>query len=133
MVWYMPLVDPKNRPTASTFVYNRRGPVVFTYTDLNPTARYRTRFTLVGPRPRSQTAQSTGAGRRNVKRTESILADSAVLARDLEIPAYTARQFEFDIPEESTRDGKLELRFERPANAEPNAAAVVSEVWIIKR
>jgi hypothetical protein len=64
---------------------------------------------------------------------ENIFADDAALARDLEVPIYTAKQFEFDVPRSATSDGALELKFEKTGAPDAAAAAVVSEVWLTRK
>ncbi|MDX9975574.1 MAG: hypothetical protein RBU21_21490, partial [FCB group bacterium] len=121
------MMDPNNRPSQNTLAYSLEDPrgVVFRYTDLEPDAQYRVRATLVLPRfPRGMSEVPEG-----MKRTESILADGTYLAKDIEIPEYTARHFEYDIPQTATQDGTLELTFEKGTGA---MGIVVSEVWLLK-
>ena len=123
------LMDPNNRPSQNTFAhgaFNLESPrgVVFRYTGLNPNAHYRVRASLVLPRFR----HNTNEARESMKLTESILADDTYLVKDVEVPEFTARQFEYDVPQSVTQDGALELTFERGVSA---MGIVVSEVWLL--
>lgn len=126
--------DPKNRPSANTIAFNRQGPVVFAYEGLDPKASYRVKVTLVTPRfmPQNAAARPANLPARALRRTENILADDIELAHEIEIPAYTAGQFEFPIPASATADGKLEIKFVAGAVDVPFASASVSEIWLMK-
>ncbi|MCG3198594.1 MAG: hypothetical protein HUU16_03650 [Candidatus Omnitrophica bacterium] len=130
---FLHLLDPANRPTANSFAYNREGPVAFEYRGLDPNSEYKLRATLVSLKVTPQLAQRFGVDPSKIRRTEDILADDAILAKDLEVPQYTAKQVEFHIPKEVTRDGKVRIAFD--AHPEPGSfgASVVSEVWLMKR
>ena len=114
--------------------------VTFEYDGLDPKARYRVRFTLVRPvyLPRYEMHHR--------QTTQCIFANDVCLAKDLEIPAYKSRFFEFDIPPEATRGGMLKLRFQksRGVGEGPEQELTVwrntggwgtlcSEVWLMKR
>jgi len=120
-------LDPANRPSQNTLFYSfdeGKG-VVFRYSGLDPAASYRVRLTMVVPRlPQAQSMPGQAAPRQHVA------ADGEYLAREVEIPFFTARQFEYDIPASATRDGTLEVWVEK---AKGGMAAVVSEVWLMKR
>jgi hypothetical protein len=117
-------LDPANRPSQNSIAYTLGpGPgVAFRYPGLDRSARYRVRLTMVIPR----FPQAEQPGMRS---RQHVLADGEYLAKDVEIPAYTARQFEYPVPPAATRDGILELALER---AEGGMGTVVSEVWLIK-
>jgi hypothetical protein len=122
------MLDPSNRPSQNTITYNLEDKVgiVFRYTGLDPAASYKVRVTMVSPRiPRQLLDLPT-----EMRRTQSVLADGQYLAKDVEIPEYTARQFEYDVPKTLTQDGALELSFERGTGS---IATVVSEVWLIRK
>jgi hypothetical protein len=64
----------------------------------------------------------------------------------VELPEWDAKSLEYDLPEEATRDGRLQLRLEKSAGVgegTPSQVEVwrntggwgtlVSEVWLIKR
>lgn len=119
-------LDPNNRPSQNTIAYSLDDPrgVAFRYTDLDPAASYRVRVSLVAPRMRN-----AGVAAETPLRRQHLLADETYVARDIEVPEFTADQFEFDIPAAATADGALDLTFER---AEGATGLVVSEVWLIK-
>lgn len=136
------MMDEGNRWSQRTMCYTQQEPqgVTFQYDDLDPKARYRVRFTLVRPK-----FQERYAMRMN-QRTQTIYADDAPLAKDVELPERMSDFFTYDIPAEATADGSLTLRFEKA----PDVAAgdrvsveqwrntggwgtLVSEVWLMKR
>jgi hypothetical protein len=120
-------MDPANRDSQNTIAYSLdsgKG-VVFRYTGLDPNAQYCVRLTMVAPRIRRSELPSQA-----IRRTQSIVADGEYLAKDVEIPEYTAKQFEYDIPRAATRDGNLELWLEKGTGG---MATVVSEVWVMKK
>jgi hypothetical protein len=119
-------LDPANRSTANSFVYRYDAPIEFRYEGLDSSASYRVRLTLVAPRPGSQTSGSTQP------RIQSVFADDLPIARDVEVPFYTAHQFEYAVPDASTKDGSVTLRIQSQSTAEAPSAAVVSEVWLLK-
>jgi hypothetical protein len=122
------MLDPNNRPSQNTIAFNledKRG-VVFLYTGLDPDASYKVRLTMVVPRiPRGLVEMPT-----EFRRTQHIVADGEYVVKDVEIPEYTAKQFEYDIPKRLTEDGSLELALEKGTGA---MATIVSEVWLIKK
>jgi len=116
-------MDPSNRPSQNTIAYSfddGKG-VTFEYDGLDPKASYKLRLTLVAPR-------REGSGQ--IPRTQHVVADGYYLARDVEVPLYTAKQVEFDIPRRLTEDGKLEVWFEKGSSG---LATIVSEIWLIKK
>jgi len=119
-------LDPANRPSQNTLAYVLgEGPaVVFRYTGLDPRATYRVRLTMVAPR---FPAGMAPAGQTRLR--QHVLADGEYLARDVEVPVYTARQFEYPVPPEVTQDGTLELAVEK---VKGGMGAVVSEVWVVR-
>jgi hypothetical protein len=135
-------VSPSNRPSQRTMAYTRdekRG-VTFEYTDLDANAKYRVRFAFVRPRYEARYAD------KQPQKTQSIYADDVLLAKDVELPEWEAGFFEYDIPEEATRDGKLQIRLEKSAGigeGSPSQVEVwrntggwgtlVSEVWLMPR
>ena len=119
-------MDPNNRPSQNSIAYGgdeARG-VAFRYTDLDPASAYRVRVTMVAPRMRRSEVPT------DAKRTQSVIADEEYIARDVEIPVFTAQQFEYDVPQTAIADGALDLIFEKGAGA---AGTVVSEVWLMKK
>jgi hypothetical protein len=121
-------LDPDNHPSANTIAYTRRSEkgVTLRYAGLDPAAQYTVRLTMVSPRPR----QLAGLGRGEGRNKQHVVANGYYLARDVEMPAHTARQFEYDIPQHLTAEGTLELWLE---NATKGGTTGVSEVWLIKK
>ena len=121
------MMDPKNRPSQNTIAYslNDTQGVAFHYTDLDKTATYKVRVCLVRPRMPEQAGVPEG-----VKFQQNIVADETYLAKDVEIPLYTAGIFEYDVPGPLTSDGTLRLVFERGTGS---IAIVVSDVWLLKQ
>ena len=119
-------MDSSNRPSQNTIAYSIEDPrgVAFRYTALDPAADYRVRVTMVAPRIPGADAMPEGT-----KRLQSLLADGEYVVRNVEIPAYTAQIFEYDLPGSVTDDGDLELVFERGPGS---LGVVVSEVWLLK-
>ncbi len=133
------------RASQSSFAYTtdeQRG-VTFAYDGLDRESSYRIRFTLArwerpnrpGRRPRPK-----------FQKTQSIYADGHALAQDLELPANDPSFFEFDIPADLTRDGQLEVWFEKEKGVGEGTQAektiwrvaggwgtLCSEVWLMKR
>ena len=122
------MLDPNNRQSQNTIDFNLeedRG-VVFLYTGLDHDASYKVRLTMVVPRiPRGLVELPE-----KFRRTQHIIADGEYVAKDVEIPEYTAKQFEYDVPKRLTEDGSLELALEKGTGA---MATIVSEVWLIKK
>lgn len=114
--------------------------VTFEYDGLDPDAQYRVRATLVRPLylPRYAGFQP--------QKTQSIYADDHCLAKDLELPAFTCGFFEYDVPKEITRDGRLKLGFRKSEGVgegpRPDVTVwrntggwgtLCSEVWLMKK
>ena len=121
------LLDPGNRPSQNTLAYGlteKRG-VSFKYDGLSPKARYRVRMSLVMPKLPKDLLDLPDS----LRREQNILADGALLAEKVRIPWYKAECREYVIPRKVTRDGELELSFER---TEGGMGTVVSEVWLIR-
>ena len=121
------MLDPNNRPSQNTMAYSLDEPVgvVFRYSGLDSAAEYKVRVTLVTPRvPRGLTDIPTSR-----RRVENILANGQYIAKEIELPEYTAAQFEYAIPRKLTEGGVLELAFERGPGA---VGVAVSEVWLLK-
>jgi len=131
-----------NRPSQRTaaFTTDEEQGVTFEYHDLDPGATYRVRVTLVRPRflPRFAKFQH--------QKTQSIYADDALLVQDVELPEFESKFFEYDVPQEATKDGHLLLRFMKSAGVgegpRPDVTVwrntggwgtLVSEVWLMKQ
>ncbi|MDQ1257541.1 MAG: hypothetical protein QG656_2147 [Candidatus Hydrogenedentes bacterium] len=122
------MLDPANRPSQNTVAYSIEEPrgVAFRYTALDPKAQYRVRVTLAMPRIPKDVIDLP----RDAVKAENLLADDAYLAEGIEVPSFTAKQFEYDVPKKLTQDGTLDLTFERVENG---IGCIVSEVWLMKR
>jgi len=135
-------VSNTNRPSQRTgaFTTDERKGVTFEYKDIDTSAKYRVRLTLVRPlyAPRFAVFQT--------QKTQSIYADGLCLAKDLELPPAKSEFFEFDIPQELTRDGSLTIWFEKSKDIEEKTeteltiwrntggwGTLVSEIWLLKR
>lgn len=129
-----------NRPSQRSMAFTTDGQagVTLRYRDLNPSASYRVRMTLMRPRYKQRFA------RWHLQSRQSIVADGVVLARDIELPEYEADFFEFEVPQHLTSDGVLELQFHKqPGVGEGPESQVtvwrntggwgtlVSEVWLL--
>ncbi|MBX3177902.1 MAG: hypothetical protein KF886_11110 [Candidatus Hydrogenedentes bacterium] len=140
---YLPeMLDEGNRPSQRSmhFTQDEDQGVTIEYRDLDPDAEYRIRFTFVRP-----WYQDRYAMRMNQK-SQTIYADDAVLAQDVELPLKMSDFFAWDIPKEATADGKLVIRFDRAADVARgdrvsreqwrNAGGwgtLVSEAWLMKK
>lgn len=135
------MLSEGNRPSQRSmhFTQDEKQGVTLHYRDLDPSARYKVRFTLVRP-----WYQERYAMRMNQK-SESVFADDILLAENIELPLQMSDFFTFSIPRNTTKDGELIIRFEKsPEVAVGDRVAVeqwrnsggwgtiVSEVWLIK-
>lgn len=135
------MLSEANRPSQRSmhFTQNEDQGVSLNYRDLDPNASYSIRCTLVRP-----WFQERYAERMN-QMSESIYADDMLIADDIELPLQMSDFFTFDIPNSATKDGKLEIRFEKAANVANGDrvyveqwrnsggwGTIVSEVWLIK-
>ena len=133
------------RPSQVSMAYTtdeERG-VTFEYEDLDKDAAYKVRFTLV----RWVSPQRPGRKPRpEPQKTQSIYADGEPLAESLELPTNQPGFFEFDIPQELTRDGHLKVWFEKEEGVGKGTqeemtiwrvaggwGTVCSEAWLMKR
>ena len=140
---YVPsMLFEANRPGQRSMHYTQdeaQG-VTFRYRGLDPSARYRIRFTFLRP-----WYQERYAFRMNQK-SQTIYADEFVLARELELPLQMSDFFTFDIPPEATRDGELIIRLEKAHDVAVGDrvtveqwrnsggwGTIVSEVWLMKK
>jgi hypothetical protein len=135
-------VSDSNRWSQRTMAYTRdeKQGVTFTYDHLDPGAGYRVRFTFVRPRYLPRYAE------RQRQKTQSIYANDTLLAKDVELPEWESQFFEYDIPREATRGGRLQIRLEKSAGVGEGKASqievwrntggwgtLVSEVWLMKQ
>jgi hypothetical protein len=121
-------LDPENRPSQNSIAYSLEDPgtVVFRYDELDPTATYGVRLTMVLPRY----WQDTGQAPPDAAQMQNILADGEYIAKDVTVPQFTAQQFDYEIPQSATSDGVLELTIERGAGSR---GVTVSEVWLVNK
>ena len=118
------MLSEGNRPSQRSmhFTQDEAQGVTLQYQDLDPTASYKIRLTLVRP-----WYQDRYAMRMNQK-SETILVDDQVLVQDLELPLQMSDHFTFDIPVKLTQDGKLVIRFRKAADV-ANGDRVSIEQW----
>jgi hypothetical protein len=93
-------------------------PIHLRYTDLDPAARYRVRIVYAGE-------ESPNAIR--------LVADDQFEIHPFRKKDWPARPIEFDVPEEATQDGELNLKWYRTPGLARGTNCQVSEVWLIKR
>ncbi|GMW00818.1 MAG: hypothetical protein AMXMBFR84_19550 [Candidatus Hydrogenedentota bacterium] len=134
-------VSDTNRKSQRTFAFttDEKNGVTFQYRALDPKAAYRIRFTLGRPRylPRFAAFQK--------QTSQSIYADNVPLVENLELPEYETAFFEYDIPQNATADGVLNIVFRKqPGVGEglPSDVSIwrntggwgtlVAEAWLMK-
>lgn len=135
------MLSEGNRPSQRSmhFTQDEAQGVTLHYRDLDPNAKYKIRFTLVRP-----WYQDRYASRMNQK-SETILADDQILVQGLELPLQMSDHFTFEIPGKLTKDGELQIRFQKAADVANGDrvtveqwrnsggwGTLVSEVWLIK-
>jgi hypothetical protein len=136
------MLDEANRLSQRTmcFTQDEAQGLTFRYEALDPHAQYRVRMTLVRPKYQDRYAQ------RMNQHSESLYADDALVAKDIEIPERMSDFFTYDIPQSATADGTLTLRLEtQPDVATGDRVAVeqwrntggwgtiASEIWLMKK
>ncbi len=136
------MLDEGNRPSQRSmhFTQDEDQGVTLEYRDLDPSATYRIRLTLVRP-----WFQERYADRMNQK-SETIYADDVAIGSDVELPLQMSDFFTFDIPQSVTKDGTMTIRLERGNDvARGDRVAVeqwrnsggwgtlVSEAWLMKQ
>ena len=135
------MLSESNRPSQRSMHFTQdedRG-VTLRYSELDTTASYKIRFTLVRP-----WYQERYAERMNQK-SESIYANDILIADNVELPLQMSDFFTFDIPAKAVKSGEVVIRFERNANvAHGNRISreqwrnsggwgtMVSEAWLLK-
>ena len=136
------MLSEANRPSQRSmhFTQDEEQGVTIEYRDLDPSATYRIRFTFVRP-----WFQERYDFRMNQKR-QDIYANDELLAELVELPLQMSDFFEYDIPQELTKDGTLVIRLEKdPEVATGDRVTVeqwrnsggwgtlVSEAWLMKQ
>ncbi|WP_215239148.1 DUF4838 domain-containing protein [Dyadobacter helix] len=135
------MLSESNRPSQRSmhFTQDEDQGVTLRYTELDTTAAYKIRFTLVRP-----WYQERYAERMNQK-SESIYANDVLIAENVELPLQMSDFFTFDIPSEAVKSGEVVIRFERNANVAHGSrisreqwrnsggwGTMVSEAWLLK-
>ena len=135
------MLSEGNRPSQRSmhFTQDEAQGVTLQYTDLDPDASYKVRFTLVRP-----WYQERYAMRMN-QHSESLYADDEIIATDIELPLQMSDFYSFKIPQNATKDGTLTIRFQKTldvANGDRVSVeqwrnsggwgSIVSEVWLIR-
>ncbi len=136
------MLSEANLPSQRTmhFTQNEENGVTLFYDDLDTTASYEVRFTLVRP-----WYQERYAMRMNQK-SQSVYADDSLLVKDVELPLQMSDFFTYDIPHEATADGELTLMLKKSADVAGGDrvsveqwrnsggwGTIVSEVWLMKK
>lgn len=136
------MLSEGNRPSQRSmhFTQDEEQGVTLFYDGLDPKESYQIRFTLVRP-----WYQDRYAERMNQK-SESIYADNVEIAQNIEIPLQMSDFFTFDIPPTVTKDGEVEIRFEKSPEVAVGDrvyieqwrnsggwGTIVSEVWLMKK
>ena len=135
------MLSDGNRPSQKSMHHtqDQKQGVTLHYRNLDPTARYKIRFTFV--RPWFQERYNM----RMNQHSQSIYADDIMLAKELELPLQMSDFFTFDIPQKATSDGELIIKLEKAADVATGDRVEVeqwrnsggwgtlaSEVWLIK-
>ena len=135
------MLSESNRPSQRSmhFTQDEENGVTLRYSNLDTTALYKIRFTLVRP-----WYQDRYAERMNQK-SESIYANDILIASNVQLPLQMSDFFTFDIPAEAIKSGELIVRFERGNDvAQGNRVSreqwrnsggwgtIVSEAWLLK-
>jgi hypothetical protein len=106
---------------ASYIMSGRRAPVRMHYTGLDPAAQYRVRVVYSG-------------GTTSLAQGIRLLADDKYVVHPYMKKPLPVRASEFDVPMEATRDGELDLAWDREAPPSGSSrGAEVAEVWLIKK
>ena len=136
------MLSEGNRPSQRSMSYtqNEDQGLTLHYSNVDPKATYKIRFTFVRP-----WFQDRYAMRMNQK-SQSIFADDIPIAKNVELPLQMSDFFTYDIPAQATADGELTIRLERAADVAHGDRVSVeqwrnsggwgtlaSEVWLIKK
>ena len=124
---YQPFPGPA-RLSHYNLAYSRgrdgRG-VTFAYDHLDPSARYVVRLSIRG-RSRGQDGTS-----KPPPLEEGLQADGQVISDGFPVPAGDVTFQEFELPAETTKDGKVELLLTSKSKTMPFTAAL--EVWLMRK
>lgn len=118
------MLSESNRPSQRSmhFTQDESEGVTLHYRNLDPSKRYRVRFTFVRPWYQSRYAQ------RMNQSSQTVLADDFVLAANQPLPERMSEFFTFAIPPDATRDGELFIRL-RKAEGVADGPRVEREQW----
>jgi hypothetical protein len=135
------MLSEGNRPSQRSmhFTQDEDQGVTLKYTDLDPAASYKIRFTLVRP-----WYEARYATRMNQK-TQSVYANDVLIAANVEIPEKMSDFFTFDIPQNLIKNGAVTIRLERAVDVAHGDrisreqwrnsggwGTILSEAWLIK-
>jgi len=136
------MLSESNRPSQRSmhFTQDEDQGVTLRYSNLDTTASYKIRLTLVRP-----WYQERYAERMNQK-SESIYANDILIADKVELPLQMSDFYTFDIPAKATKSGEVVIRFERAPNVAHGDrvsreqwrnsggwGTMVSEAWLLKK
>ncbi len=136
------MLSEANRPSQRSmhFTQDEDQGVTLKYTNLDTSASYRIRFTMVRPWYQERYAE------RMNQRSQSIYANDILIAKNVELPLQMSDHFTFDIPAEAVKSGALVIRFARaPDVAHGDRVSreqwrnsggwgtMVSEAWLLKK
>lgn len=115
--------NPEKKPSKVLINYSFAGEqgVTYNYDELDNKAEYKIRVTYALPR------NSWWAGR-NIK--QRVLADGVEIGGPVEIKRGEIQQFEYNIPSNITKDGRVEIIFTPDT---PEATTIVNEIWLVKK
>ena len=106
---------------ASYIMSGRKRPVRMRYTGLDPDSQYRVRVVYSG-------------GMTSIAQGIRLMADDKYEVHPYMRKPMPVRPVEFDVPVEATRDGELNLAWDREAPPSGSSrGAEVAEVWLIKK
>jgi hypothetical protein len=106
---------------ASYIMSGRKRPVRMRYTGLDPDSQYRVRVVYSG-------------GMKSIAQGIRLMADDRYVVHPYMRKPMPVRPVEFDVPVEATRDGELNLAWDREAPPSGSSrGAEVAEVWLIKK
>jgi hypothetical protein len=136
------MLSEGNRPSQRSMHYTQdeKEGVSFHYSNLDPKASYKIRFTFVRP-----WFQDRYAERMNQK-CQSVYANGILLAKDVELPLQMSDFFTWDIPAKATASGELTIVLKKSDDVASGDrvsveqwrnsggwGTIVSEVWLMKK
>ena len=136
------MLSEGNRPSQRSMHYTQdeKEGVSLHYSNLDPKASYKIRFTFVRP-----WFQDRYAERMNQK-CQSVYANGILLAKDVELPLQMSDFFTWDIPAKATASGELSIVLKKSDDVASGDrvsveqwrnsggwGTIVSEVWLMKK